>query len=115
MSIFIVVFSLKIESCNHYMKFLLMVKSQEAFALLGSLRSFRHFFRHACTYDADPKKAALVFNDDLKLRKIYKRDHLHFMKKIQRRLRRGSRSWTEGQALQGGGLKPGPRRGKSLV
>jgi uncharacterized protein YutE (UPF0331/DUF86 family) len=47
--------------------------SQETFVLLDNLRSFRHFFRHAYTYDLDERKVRIVFSDALKLRDIYQK------------------------------------------
>ncbi|MBM3293630.1 MAG: hypothetical protein FJY82_03810 [Candidatus Aminicenantes bacterium] len=56
--------------------------SSEAFALLDSLRAFRHFFRHAYTYELDPKKVALVLEEAKKIRKLYRREYRNFLKKI---------------------------------
>jgi len=56
--------------------------SSEAFALLDSLRAFRHFFRHAYTYELDPKKVALVLEEAKKIRKLYRREYRSFLKKI---------------------------------
>ena len=43
--------------------------SRESFRLLDSLRAFRHFFRHAYTYELDPRKVRLVLEDALAVRK----------------------------------------------
>ena len=43
--------------------------SRESFRLLDSLRAFRHFFRHAYTYELDPRKVLLVLEDALAVRK----------------------------------------------
>lgn len=48
--------------------------SQEVFVLLDNLRSFRHFFRHAYSYDLDERKVRIVFLDAEKLRKLYQDD-----------------------------------------
>jgi hypothetical protein len=48
--------------------------SQEVFLLLDSLRCFRHFFRHAYSYDLDERKVRIVLSDALKLREIYHKD-----------------------------------------
>ena len=56
--------------------------SSEAFALLDSLRAFRHFFRHAYAYELDPKKVALILEETLKLKGLHKRECRDFLKKI---------------------------------
>ena len=48
--------------------------SQESYILLDSLRSFRHFFRHAYSYEIDARKVQIVLEDVDKLREIFKRD-----------------------------------------
>jgi hypothetical protein len=53
--------------------------SQERFVLLDNLRSFRHFFRHAYTYDLDERKVGIVLADALKLREIYQQDTNAFL------------------------------------
>lgn len=57
--------------------------SEESFQLLDSLRAFRHFFRHAYSYELDPKKVTLVLEDALKLKGIYQQDINHFLKQLQ--------------------------------
>lgn len=48
--------------------------SEEVIVLLNNLRSFRHFFRHAYSYDLDEKKVRLVLSDAVKLRALYQKD-----------------------------------------
>jgi hypothetical protein len=48
--------------------------SQENFVLLDNLRSFRHFFRHAYSYDLDERKVRIVLSDAFKLRDLYQKD-----------------------------------------
>jgi len=48
--------------------------SQEVFVLLDNLRSFRHFFRHAYSYDLDERKVRIVLLDAMKLREMYQKD-----------------------------------------
>ncbi len=48
--------------------------SQESYALLDNLRSFRHLFRHAYSYELDARKIQLVLEDARKLKKIYRKD-----------------------------------------
>lgn len=48
--------------------------SQESYILLDNLRSFRHFFRHAYSYELDARKVRIVLEDADKLREIFKRD-----------------------------------------
>jgi len=57
--------------------------SEEAYKLLDSLRAFRHFFRHAYSYDLDPRKIALALEDALKLKRIYPRDIARFLKALK--------------------------------
>ena len=52
--------------------------SEESYKLLDSLRAFRHFFRHAYSYELDPRKVALVVEDALKLKKLYQRESIVF-------------------------------------
>ena len=56
--------------------------SEESHKLLDSLRAFRHFFRHAYTYELDPKKVNLVLEDALKLKSLYLEDIKIFLQKI---------------------------------
>jgi uncharacterized protein YutE (UPF0331/DUF86 family) len=48
--------------------------SEEVFPLLDSLRSFRHFFRHAYSYDLDERKVRIVLSDAVKLQALYQKD-----------------------------------------
>ncbi|MBS4053381.1 MAG: hypothetical protein KGZ64_01215 [Thermaerobacter sp.] len=53
--------------------------SQDSFTLLDNLRSFRHFFRHAYSYDLDERKVRIVLEDAVKLRTLYARDVQAFL------------------------------------
>jgi len=53
--------------------------SQEVFVLLDNLRAFRHFFRHAYSYDLDERKVRIVLSDAEKLRKFYQDDISKFL------------------------------------
>ena len=57
--------------------------SETSYKLLESLRAFRHVFRHAYSYELDPKKLALVVEDALKLRGLYQRDIDRFLEQLQ--------------------------------
>jgi uncharacterized protein YutE (UPF0331/DUF86 family) len=57
--------------------------SEESYRLLDSLRAFRHFFRHAYSYELDPRKVALVVEDALKLKKLYQQDIDNFLEQLQ--------------------------------
>ena len=57
--------------------------SEESYRLLDSLRAFRHFFRHAYSYELDPRKVALVVEDALKLRELYQQEIEHFLEQFQ--------------------------------
>jgi hypothetical protein len=48
--------------------------SQGCFLLLDNLRSFRHFFRHAYSYELDERKVKIVLEDAFMLREIYRND-----------------------------------------
>lgn len=48
--------------------------SQESYALLDNLRSFRHLFRHAYSYELDARKVRIVIEDSSKLKDIYRKD-----------------------------------------
>lgn len=54
--------------------------SEENFVLLNNLRSFRHFFRHAYSYELDERKVRLVLADATKLRELYIADVEVFLK-----------------------------------
>jgi len=57
--------------------------SELSHRLLDSLRAFRHVFRHAYSYELDPKKLALVLEDALKLRELYQGDIDRFLEQLQ--------------------------------
>ena len=57
--------------------------SETSYKLLDSLRAFRHVFRHAYSYELDPKKLALVVEDALKLRRLYQGDIDRFLGQLQ--------------------------------
>jgi len=57
--------------------------SETSYKLLESLRAFRHVFRHAYSYELDPKKLALVVEDALKLRRLYQGDIDRFLGQLQ--------------------------------
>ena len=57
--------------------------SEESYRLLDSLWAFRHFFRHAYSYELDPRKVALVVEDALKLRELYQRDIDYFLEQLR--------------------------------
>ena len=48
--------------------------SQECFLLLDNVRSFRHLFRHAYSYELDERKLKIVLEDAFTLRRIYPTD-----------------------------------------
>ena len=48
--------------------------SRETYVLLDDLRSFRHFFRHAYSYELDERKVKLVLDDVERLKEIYRKD-----------------------------------------
>ena len=48
--------------------------SQECFLLLDNLRSFRHLFRHAYSYELDKRKLKIVMDDAFSLRMIFRSD-----------------------------------------
>ncbi|MDI3525703.1 MAG: hypothetical protein PWP42_953 [Candidatus Atribacteria bacterium] len=57
--------------------------SEESFKLLNSLRGFRHFFRHAYSYELDERKVSLVLEDALKLKETFKLELENFLSKLQ--------------------------------
>jgi uncharacterized protein YutE (UPF0331/DUF86 family) len=57
--------------------------SEESYRILDSLRAFRHFFRHAYSYDLDPRKVALVVEDALKLRGLHRQEIDRFLEELQ--------------------------------
>jgi hypothetical protein len=48
--------------------------SQRCFLLFDNLRSFRHFFRHAYSYELEERKVKIVLEDAFTLRKMYRND-----------------------------------------
>lgn len=56
--------------------------SENAYVLLDSLRSFRHFFRHAYTYELDERKIRIIEDDAMKVKNILFSDIHEFLKKI---------------------------------
>lgn len=52
--------------------------SKESCKLLDSLRAFRHFFRHAYSYELDERKLMLVVEDAVELKKYYPADVYKF-------------------------------------
>ena len=54
--------------------------TQEVFVLLNNLRSFRHFIRHAYSYDLDENKVRIVLMDAMKLRDLYQNDISIFLR-----------------------------------
>jgi len=53
--------------------------SDECYPLLDELRSFRHWFRHAYSYQIDQEKLGIVLRKSLKLNELYKDDVQRFM------------------------------------
>lgn len=56
--------------------------SRESYMMLDNLRSFRHFFRHAYSYELDARKVRIVLDDADNLRKIFKRDVEIFLERF---------------------------------
>ncbi len=53
--------------------------SPECYRLLDNLRAFRHFFRHAYSFELDERKVRLVLDDALKLKDLYRGDLDRFL------------------------------------
>ncbi|HAG52124.1 MAG TPA: hypothetical protein DHU69_01965 [Deltaproteobacteria bacterium] len=53
--------------------------SQKNYTLLDNLRSFRHFFRHAYSYELDERKVRIVLEDAVKLSELYEIDVKSFL------------------------------------
>ena len=70
--------------------------SEESYRLLDSLRAFRHFFRHAYSYELDPRKVALVVEDALELRKVYQQEIERFLAQLQPKGQEGKISTSQG-------------------
>ena len=58
--------------------------TQEALSLLSELRAFRHFFRHAYTYELDTSKVKIVLEKALKLKDIFKKDLDNFITALKK-------------------------------
>lgn len=56
--------------------------SVETLPLLDELRGFRHWFRHAYSYEIDPEKLEIVLRKATELRKKYKADVESFLQKL---------------------------------
>jgi len=59
-----------------------LLLSHESYILLDNLRSFRHFFRHAYSYEIDVRKVRIVLDDADKLREMYKKDVEIFLESL---------------------------------
>jgi uncharacterized protein YutE (UPF0331/DUF86 family) len=57
--------------------------SEESYQLLSDLRAFRHFFRHAYSYELDPDKLKLVLKKAIKLKSNFKPDLDTFLDKLK--------------------------------
>ena len=57
--------------------------TQECFLLLDNLRSFRHLFRHAYSYELDERKLKIVLEDAFTLRSIYPPDVSVFLNSFE--------------------------------
>lgn len=56
--------------------------SEEAFKILGDLRAFRHFFRHAYAYELKHEKVKPVIQSADKLRVLYKGEIERFLREL---------------------------------
>lgn len=56
--------------------------SEESLSLLSELRAFRHFFRHAYSYELDKKKVEFVLEKAVSLKEAFQRDLNGFIKDI---------------------------------
>jgi uncharacterized protein YutE (UPF0331/DUF86 family) len=57
--------------------------SQESHRLLDNLRAFRHFFRHAYSYELDDRKVRLVLEDANRLKGLYSKEIDHFLDQLE--------------------------------
>jgi len=57
--------------------------SKGCFLLLDNLRSFRHFFRHAYSYELDERKVRIVLEDAVALRETCRNDIYAFLKSFE--------------------------------
>ena len=55
---------------------------KESSSLLENLRSFRHFFRHAYSYELDERKVKIVLEDAFKLKAVYQQDLNSFLNNL---------------------------------
>jgi uncharacterized protein YutE (UPF0331/DUF86 family) len=58
------------------------VISKETYRMLDNLRAFRHFFRHAYSYEIDERKVRLVLEDAKKVKEMFFSDIVKFLEKI---------------------------------
>ncbi|MBT9147366.1 MAG: hypothetical protein DDT32_01120 [Syntrophomonadaceae bacterium] len=56
--------------------------SRDSLQLLDNLRAFRHFFRHAYSYELDERKLRIVLEDAEKLHSLVRRDCDDFLGKL---------------------------------
>lgn len=56
--------------------------SEETFRLLNNLRSFRHFYRHAYSYELDERKVKIVLEDAYRVSELFKKDIKTFLEKL---------------------------------
>ncbi len=47
------------------------VISEKTYLLLDSLRGFRHFFRHAYSYELDERKVKIIADDAIKVKDVF--------------------------------------------
>lgn len=59
------------------------VLSRHSFVYLDNLRAFRHFFRHAYSYELDERKVRLVLDDAYKVREIFRNEINAFLGSIK--------------------------------
>ncbi len=57
--------------------------TEDATRFLDELRSFRHLFRHAYSYEIDPRKLKIVLEDVQKLKNVYKNIVANFIEKLK--------------------------------
>ena len=56
--------------------------SLETFPLLDELRGFRHWFRHAYSYEVEPEKLKIVIGKTTELREKYRTDVQQFLQQL---------------------------------
>lgn len=59
------------------------VISDKTHLLLDSLRGFRHFFRHAYSYELDARKVQIIAEDAIKVKEMLFSDVRLFLKKLE--------------------------------